>query len=209
MHAMTLYVADGDTKSLTTTRNALENAGFHVLTFTTGESLGQALPPSPRGCIVSAPKLPDTSALDLVGKMKGLPVVVWARKIDVPGTVALMRDGVAGVVEHGSGVDSLVTLVRQVLHRERSNFERREARKSLETRLASLTDREVEVLGVLALGKSNRATGAALGISPRTVEVHRGRVMGKMQAGSMTELVRNLVEHRLHEDLPLPDDLKG
>ncbi len=202
MHAMTLYVADGDTKSLTTTRNALENAGFHVLTFTTGEALGDALPPSPRGCIVAAPKLPDVSSVQLAASMKGLPVVVWARKIDVPGTVAAMRGGVAGVVEHSAGIDTLVTLLREVLHEEKRNFERREAQKALESRLASLTPREVQVLGELALGKSNRATGAALDISPRTVEVHRGRIMGKMQAGSMTELVRQLVDHRLHEALP-------
>ncbi len=202
MHAMTLYVADGDTKSLTNTRNALEGAGFHVVTFTTAEAMRAALPASPRGCVVTAPKLPDTSATELAANMGGLPVVVWARKIDVPGTVTAMRGGVAGVVEHDTGVDTLVTLLREVLHEEKRNFDRREASKAIESRLASLTPREIEVLGELALGKSNRATGAALDISPRTVEVHRGRIMGKMQCGSMTELVRALVDHRLHETLP-------
>jgi two-component system response regulator FixJ len=199
---MTVYVLDGDSKNLFSAKTDLESAGFVTQVYTTIESLTGALPEAPTGLVLSALRVGELPHPDLREKTGGMPVVLWTTGVDVFGAVQAMRAGFAGVVDRAAGLEILAALLRDVLAGEPASAARRAAQRKTRGQLASLTPREREVLAELAHGKSNRATGAALDISPRTVEVHRGRIMVKLGAESMTGLVRNLVALDLHNELP-------
>ena len=200
-----VYVVDDDPHFVQETEETLRFAGLTAQSFGSAEQLLGALPPVPRGAVILDLRLPGMSGLELlrdhVPAALSLPVLVVTGFVDVPKTVQLMRAGAVDVIEKPVDGEGLVARVRKARDQEAAAWARGGALIELRRRLDSLTPREREVLEQLALGKSNRDTGEALGISPRTVEVHRGRIMGKMRADSMTGLVRELVANGLHLEL--------
>ena len=172
---------------------------------TNAKALMEALPAQPRGCIVVDLQLAGAGAFAFLreyGGIEALPVVAMTRSGDVSGSVEAMRHGAVDVIEKPYDNANAIARVRSVLRTEAANWPARRQALSVQHRLNSLTPRETEVLQQLSLGKSNRLTGEALEISPRTVEVHRGRIMGKMGSNSMTSLVRMVVENGLAERFP-------
>lgn len=184
---------------------ALTEAGISASSYADGEALMAALPPQPRGIVVVDLQLPRGAGFAFLRESHGpgmLPVVVFTTEGDVAGTVEGMRHGAVDVIEKPYDTTNVVARIRAALQRESASWQSRRQSLSVAHRLKGLTPRETEVLGQLSLGLSNRQTGERLGISPRTVEVHRGRIMGKMGAGSMTSLVRMVVEAGLGGQLP-------
>jgi two-component system, LuxR family, response regulator FixJ len=147
-----------------------------------------------QGCIVTDIRMPDVSGIDLLRRVKEMnvqmPVIVITGHGDVPLAVEAMKLGAFDFLEKPFNDEAIVTAVRSALNRskeaERANADRAE----LDRRLASLTSRERDVLNGLIAGHSNKVIASDLAISPRTVEIYRANVMTKMQAASLSELVR-------------------
>ena len=202
-----VYIVDDDVNYVQATEEIFRFAGMSVQSFSSAEELLSILPSEPRGVVLVDLRLRGLSGLELlrdhVPRPVSLPVLVVTGYADVPKTVQLMRAGAVDVIEKPADGEGLVSRVKKALDVEASTWARGGALMEWRRRLGSLTPREREVLEQLSHGKSNRETGEALGISPRTVEVHRGRIMGKMKADSMTGLVRDLVQFGLHGDRSL------
>jgi len=212
----TVYVVDPDTDHITEVAAALRAAGLRSQAYPSAEALLTGLPNEPRGVLLIELRLPGMSGLqvlrDHTPERLALPVIIVTAHADVPQTVQLMRAGALDVIEKPVDHEGLVAGVRRALEQEAAAWAQGSNTAELRRRAATLTPREREVLAHLAEGKSNRETGGALGISPRTVEVHRGRIMSKMRSDSMTGLVRALVGNGLmldgartagHDDAPL------
>jgi len=185
--------------------DALSKAGIHNSSFASGEALLSDLPAHPRGVMVVDLQLPGAAGYAFLRDSSGpgaMPTIVLTTEGDVAGTVEGMRHGAVDVIEKPYDATNAVARVRDALRKESRDWADRRQSLSVAHRLNSLTPREAQVFGQLSLGLSNRETGEVLNISPRTVEVHRGRIMGKMGAKSMTSLVRMVVEAGLSSSLP-------
>jgi two-component system response regulator FixJ len=146
------------------------------------------------GCIVTDIRMPEVNGLDLLRRVKEsnpeLPVILITGHGDVPLAVEAMKLGAADFIEKPFDDEALLAAIGAALDRNRRR-EREEAQLlELRARLASLSAREREVLDGLVAGHPNKTIAYDLGISPRTVEVYRANVMTKMQAATLSELVR-------------------
>jgi two-component system response regulator FixJ len=146
------------------------------------------------GCIVTDVRMPGISGIDLLRKLKAdgssVPVIVMTGHGDVPLAVEAMKLGAFDFLEKPFDDSALLASVRSALgHREKHSMQETE-RKHIEKRLAQLSARERQVLDGLVAGQANKVIAYELGISPRTVEIYRANVMTKMQANSLSDLVR-------------------
>ena len=148
------------------------------------------------GCVILNLSIPGHDGLALQREIStrgsGLPVIFVAGNGDIPKSVQAMKNGAADCLT--KPVDSGVFLeaVRRALDLERSGRRTRQERAVVERRVASLTPREREVLEGVVTGKLNKQIARDLGITEKTVKVHRGRVMEKMEVSSLAELVRQI-----------------
>lgn len=146
------------------------------------------------GCVLTDVRMPDLDGIELLRWLKRRgsppPVIVMTGHADVPLAVEAMREGARDFIEKPFDDEVLLASVRSALaHAERSTDLAAET-KAVQTRLATLSERERDVLDGLVAGKANKVIALDLGISPRTVEIYRANVMSKLQAGSLSELVR-------------------
>jgi two-component system response regulator FixJ len=146
------------------------------------------------GCVVTDIRMPEVSGIDLLRRLREsdpcIPVIVITGHGDVPLAVEAMKLGAADFIEKPFDDDTLIEAIRAALNRHREQ-DGNEARViELRNRLATLSSREHEVLSGLVAGRANKVIAFDLGISPRTVEVYRANVMTKMQAASLSDLVR-------------------
>lgn len=160
----------------------------------------EARPTLPPGCIVTDIRMPDMSGLELVRRLNDLgstwPVVVITGHADVPLAVEAMKAGVVDFIEKPFDDERFVAAVRAALAGgERAERDEAE-RQAVRARIESLSGREHEVLEGLVAGRANKVIAFDLGISPRTVEVYRANVMTKMQANSLSDLVRMSMQVR-------------
>jgi two-component system response regulator FixJ len=149
---------------------------------------------SASGCIITDVRMPGISGIDLLRKLKAdgssVPVIVMTGHGDVPLAVEAMKLGAFDFLEKPFDDEALLASVRSALgHREKHSMQEKE-RKHIEERLAQLSARERQVLDGLVAGQANKVIAYELGISPRTVEIYRANVMTKMQAASLSDLVR-------------------
>lgn len=146
------------------------------------------------GCIITDIRMPDISGIDLLRRVRELqveiPVIVITGHGDVPLAVEAMKLGAVEFLEKPFDDEALIAAVRLALDRSQQAGKANADRAELERRLASLSSREREVLDGLVAGHANKIIASDLAISPRTVEIYRANVMTKMQAGSLSELVR-------------------
>jgi two-component system response regulator FixJ len=146
------------------------------------------------GCVVTDVRMPEISGIELLRKLKELkiflPVIVITGHGDVPLAVEAMKFGAADFLEKPFDDDVLLAAVRAALNRQDSEGKRQAERAAIDDRLAALSNREREVLEGLVAGRANKQIAFDLGISPRTVEIYRANLMTKMQAASLSELVR-------------------
>jgi len=146
------------------------------------------------GCVVSDVRMPGIDGVELLRQLQQkrarMPVVIMTGHADVPLAVAAMKGGAVDFIEKPFPDDVLLVAIQAAFERDRSTGRPAAEVAQIESRLASLTGREKEVLDGLLAGYPNKTIAYDLGLSPRTVEVHRANVMMKMGASSLAELVR-------------------
>ena len=188
-----IHVVDDDAAIRDSLRVLLEASGFAVQTHATATAL-LAAAPDLAGCVLTDMRMPAMDGLELQRRLNEhgarLPVIVMTGQGDIPIAVRAMRAGAVDFLEKPLNDDRLLEAVRRALEASvRLAEARSNAAKALDL-LATLTPREREVLDLLVTGLSNKAIANELGSSPRTVEVHRARILEKLHARSLPELVR-------------------
>lgn len=172
----------------------LETDGHRVVPCASGREFLAQADRDAIACLVTDVHMPDASGLDILESLRarddGLPVIVITGHADVPMAVRAMRAGAFDFVEKPIDGESLLRAVQSAIAARRKARPNAREADALRARFASLTPREQEVLQELIIGRPNKAIAAELGISPRTVEIHRARVMEKLQAESLSHLVR-------------------
>lgn len=147
-----------------------------------------------QGCIVTDVRMPGMSGLELVGELKARrimhPVIVLTGHADVALAVEAMKAGVIDFLEKPFTDSALLKAVETALKHEENASARQAERASVEAKAARLSQREREVFLAIVEGDSNKAAALKLGISPRTVEIYRAHVMDKMEAATLSDLVR-------------------
>jgi two-component system, LuxR family, response regulator FixJ len=161
------------------------------------ESASGFLDDAPRieaGCIVTDVRMPGIDGIELIRRLKergiALPVIVMTGHADVPMAVEAMKEGAIDFLEKPFGDEVFLAAVRSALARQEKDSRHGTQITEIQGRFDALSERERQVLEGLVAGKANKAIAYDLGISPRTVEIYRANVMAKMQAKSLSELVR-------------------
>lgn len=174
----------------------LETRGFAVKAFASGPELLSAYEPSWRGCVVLDVRMPVMDGLDVLKELMQrrcrMPVIIMTAHGDVPLAVRAMKAGAVDFLEKPIEPESLLSAVHAALKHgpNQPKLAGDESVAAFEQRYRQLTTREREVLTCLVRGQSNKVIAYELDISPRTVEMHRARVMQKMEAESLSQLVR-------------------
>jgi two-component system response regulator FixJ len=192
------HIVDDDDDFLHVTRLLLEAHGFRVTTHASMTSFEARLEHPLRGCLILDLRMPDGDGMDLLRNLHARgdspPVIILSGHVDVPIAVEAMRMGAWTVLEKPFEPSELIELAHSANVAEAESRAQRTAHLHAARRYRSLTPREREVCDLVCQGSSNREIGEILGISARTVEIHRSRVMSKMWTPSLAELVQTRLE---------------
>ncbi|KAI5912559.1 response regulator transcription factor [Thauera sp. 2A1] len=192
-----IYVVDDDDALRDSLVWMLESSGYTVQAFDSAESFLDVYADGMTGCIVLDVRMPGMSGLEMFDELCRrhctLPVIFITGHGDVPMAVSALKKGAVDFIEKPFSERDMLRLIEQCLAQERANRGKRMLEAETARRLEHLTQREREVLDLIIAGKLNKQIADVLGISIKTVEVHRARVMEKMGANSLAELVQNVV----------------
>jgi two-component system response regulator FixJ len=172
----------------------LTMAGFTIRVHDSATSFLAAAPAISKGCLVTDLRMPDVSGVDLLNRLREagamMPAIVITGNGDVPMAVAAMKAGALDFIEKPFEDEALIEAIGRAAERIDDPRERAADTATIRSRIAQLTERELQVLSAVVAGLPNKTIAYDLDISPRTVEVHRASVMTKMHARSLPELVR-------------------
>lgn len=189
-----VYIVDDDPAVLGSMRWLLESARFATRTYESARSfLGDYQRDCP-GCLLLDVRMPEMGGLELQDELAGrscqLPIIIVTGHADVPMAVRALKRGAFDFLEKPFDDEILISVVRRAIEFDTQRFDSDRRNEDILSRLALLTPRESEVLQMVVDGKSNKEMAAQLGLSTKTIEVHRSHVMSKMRAGSVAELVQ-------------------
>jgi two-component system, LuxR family, response regulator FixJ len=190
----TVFVVDDDAGARLSLCALLESAGVASEAHESARGFLAAYQPGRPGCLIADIRMPDMDGLELQEELNrrnaGLPVIVVTGHADVPLAVRAMKAGAVDLIEKPYDDELLLATVRRALAQSLSAREQAAAAEAAKARIASLSARERQVLELLVAGQPNKIIAFELDISPRTVEIHRAHVMEKMEARSLSDLVR-------------------
>lgn len=190
----TVFVVDDDPAVRESLHWLVESEKLNVETFPSAVDFLEAYEPGRPGCLLLDVRMPGMTGLEMQEQLRqrsiDLPTIIITGHADVPIAIKAMKAGAVDFIEKPFDDEALLTSVRSALEAQSRNRADAEARREAKTRLDQLTKREHEVLGLVVKGLSNKRIAAVLGISEKTVEVHRGNMMRKMRVGNVAELVR-------------------
>ncbi len=190
----TVFVVDDDGSVRQGLMRLLRSAGWNVETFSSAREFLERAPFSETGCVVLDVRMPEMTGPELHDRMRdrglSLPIIFLTGHGDVPTSVQAMKRGAVDFLLKPVDEEVLFQTIARAVERHSTEQARDSERQSIVARLARLSSREREVLERVIRGHLNKQIASALGISEKTVKVHRGRVMEKMEAGSVAELVR-------------------
>lgn len=203
---LTVFVVDDDEAVRDSLAAMLEAEEHNVQIFASAEAFLKAFDPLCRGCLLVDVRMPGMSGLELhealVARGAKIPVIMITGQGDVPTAVRAMKAGVAEFIEKPVDPREMLRMVGQLLAAQQEAAEAKSAVAGIAGRIGRLTPRERDVLKHLVAGAPNKVIAHELGISPRTVEVHRARVMEKMQARHLSELIRMALAAGLPDAAP-------
>lgn len=191
-----VYVVDDDQGMRDSLRFLLESAGFAVEAYASARAFLEAGGAGKSGCLLTDVRMPEMNGLELQEKLAAggsrLSVILMTGHADVPMAVGAMRAGAFDFIEKPFADEALLDSIRRALEKARARAQMPPATAPAEVarRLGALTPREREVLDHLVRGSPHKVIAHALSISPRTVEVHRARIMQKMEARNLAHLVQ-------------------
>lgn len=195
-----VFVVDDDAAVLDSLRFLIESVGLRVRTFSSADEFLAAYTPDQPGCLVLDIRMPGMSGLELQEQLakRGytLPVIIITAHGDVPSAVRAMHAGAVDFMSKPFNDQSLLDRVHQALAKDARTRRDEAVRAAIAAKVALLTPREREVMDLVVSGMSNKGIAAQLQLSAKTVETHRARVMEKMEAGSVAELVRMVLTAR-------------
>lgn len=190
----TVYIIDDDARVRASIQGLLKSAGLRSIAFETAEQFCRQEAADGPSCLILDVSLPGISGLDFQQQLRSavrpIPIIFITGHGDIPMSVKAIKSGALEFLTKPFGDQDLLNAVEQALAGD--SISRREHAEitSLERRYDDLTHREKEVMSFVVSGMLNKQIAAELGISERTIKAHRARVMYKMQAGSLAELVR-------------------
>jgi two-component system response regulator FixJ len=194
MSAGHVHVIDDDPAVRDALASLLGAVGHQVSCYDAAGEFLAALAAAPRGCVITDVQMPGMTGIELLQLLQprlfDFPVVVLTGRADVPLAVQALKAGAADFIEKPFDPGLILGAVRAALERQTAEARRLERQAGAAQRMASLSTREREVLRGLVDGASNKEIARDLEISPRTVESYRANIMMKMQAQSLSELVR-------------------
>ena len=194
MNDATVYVVDDDPALRESLGYLLQSEGLKVRAFEGARQFLAEYDRDARGCLVVDVRMPEMSGLQLQEHLAAegstLPIIVITGHGDVPMAVKALKNGALDFIEKPFADQQLLDRVHEALDVERRLYGERATREDLLRRLNRLTKREREVMTGVADGKANKVIAEELGLSPKTVEVHRARLMQKLEVDSLAQLMR-------------------
>lgn len=195
-----VFVVDDDEAVRAAVAMLLRSVSLPVETFASAREFLEAWTPERAGCLVLDLRMPGLSGLELQERLAAqgnpLPIIFLTGHGDVPDAVAAMRAGAVDFLGKPFRDQDLLDRVQEALELDRARRAEIGLREELRRRLERLTPRESEVLDRVVEGQPNKQIALELGVSERTVEIHRARAMTKMEAASLAELVRLVLAAR-------------
>jgi two-component system, LuxR family, response regulator FixJ len=189
-----VHVIDDDDAVRQSLAFLLGTAGIDVQTYESAVAFLDVAEKVKLGCVITDVRMPELSGVDLLRRLRelklGVPVIVITGHGDVPLAVEAMKIGAVDFLEKPFDDEVLLASVQSALSQLDRDSKRQAERSEIEGRLASLSSRERDVLEGLVAGHANKQIAYDLGISPRTIEIYRANLMTKMQAASLSDLVR-------------------
>jgi two-component system response regulator FixJ len=199
-----VYVIDDDEAMRDSLNFLLDSSGFEVTLFENAQQFLDTLSALAFGCVVSDVRMPGIDGIELLKRMKALdspfPIVVMTGHGDVPLAVEAMKLGAVDFLEKPFEDDRLIGMVEIAIRQAETAVKSEAITHDIAARIATLSPRERQVMDGLIAGLSNKLIAREYDISPRTIEVYRANVMTKMQANSLSELVRLAMRAGLIED---------
>jgi two-component system, LuxR family, response regulator FixJ len=190
----TVHIIDDDDALRESLAFLLGTARIDVVTHASAAAFMEAIPGAKLSCVITDVRMPGMSGIDLLKRLREMkievPVIVITGHGDVPLAVEAMKVGAIDFLEKPFDDEVLLASVKAAIERQGGEIKRNAERTDIESKLAALSNRERDVLGGLVAGRANKQIAFDLGISPRTVEIYRANLMNKMQAGSLSDLVR-------------------
>jgi len=190
----TVFVVDDDQAMRSSLKWLIESIGMQVKTYGSADDFLSSYFPGRAGCLLLDVRMPGMSGLELQAhlarKDSRLPVIIITGHGDVSMAVKAMKSGAVDFIEKPFHDEELLTSIRNALEFDEKQRALRSRRAEIAVRLAELTPREHEVMEMVTEGRANKEIATVLGVSAKTVEAHRARVMDKMGASSLAELVR-------------------
>jgi len=190
----TVFIIDDDAGMRASIQDLVESVGLRAESFATAQKFLSNVRRDSPGCLVLDVRLPDTSGLDLQQKLSKAgfrtPIIFITGHADIPMTVRAMKSGAVEFLTKPFRDQNLLDVIHRALKRDRQIREKQSQLAELQSRHSTLSAREREVMSLVVSGMLNKQIAAELGASETTVKIHRGRVMQKMQAKSLPDLVR-------------------
>ncbi len=189
-----VYVVEDDEAVRDSLQMVLESVGYKVSTYSTGTAFLDAWDADMSGCLLLDIRMPGINGMELQRKLNErnsiLPIIFVTGHGDVPMAVEAMQHGAVDFVQKPYREQELLEKIEHAIELDRESRQGLQQRQVIRLRVDSLTPRELDVLRLMVEGRANKVIAADLDISQRTVEIHRARVMEKLEAKSLAHLVR-------------------
>ena len=193
----TVFVVDDDQAIRSSLQWLIESVGLQVETYPTADDFMRSYYPGRSGCLLLDVRMPGMSGLELqeylVEKQIRIPVIIITGHGDVPMAVRAVKSGAVDFIEKPFNDQLLLDAVHRAIEQDAEQRGRASRLADIRERLVKLTPREREILDMVVAGNRNKVIAIDLGISQSTVEAHRAKVMEKMQAASLSELMRMML----------------
>lgn len=199
-YKQTVFIVDDDEPVRSALRLLMKSVGHDAMTFTSGDEFLASCKPGISGCLVLDIRMPGMSGLELQEKLReqgvNIPIIFITGHGDVPMAVQAMKHGAMEFLQKPFREQDLIDRVNEALEKNLNVHKLALQRTEIKQRVTKLTPRERQIMDMIVQGKASKVIAIDLGVSQRTVDTHRTRIMRKMQAKSLAELVKTAVRHQ-------------